>query len=257
MSIYGVKSIPKLKEEEFNSTLVRENKLLSITKLELKGKKGETVEIFQDPDSLELEPGEYTCISFRYNNTDHMERITNGRFTIPSDLKSEVSETEFTFILYFRYNPKINDEEYLQGLMKENNQSTSLVLYDKNKTNKQIMRRRLSIFSRIENFFRRNFQKIVEKAVNFVVSKICVTVLKYLFQDYSNIISSVGQFACDELAELVGSEVMTIIFNSESKPPENYMELLNEELKNYNFSQLMSSEAEILRKIIMGDTKNE
>ena len=50
---------------------------------------------------------------------------------------------------------------------------------------------------------------------------------------------------------------MTIIFNSESKPPENYKELLNEELKNYNFSQLMSSEAEMLRRTIMGDTKNE
>ena len=65
MSIYGVENIPELKDEEFNSTLVTENKLLSITKLEIKGKKGETVETFQDPDSLELEPGEYTCISFR------------------------------------------------------------------------------------------------------------------------------------------------------------------------------------------------
>lgn len=258
MSIYGVENIPELKDEEFNSTLVTENKLLSITKLEIKGKKGETVEIFQDPDSLELEPGEYTCISFRYNDTDHMERITNGRFTIPSDMENEVSETEFTLILYFRYNPEINDEEYLQSLIEENNQSTSLVLYDENKPSKKIMRRRLSIFSRIENFFRRNFERIVERSVNFVVSKICVTLLQYLFQDYSNIIvDSVGQFACDELAEFVGSEVMTIIFNSESKPPENYKELLNEELKNYNFSQLMSSEAEMLRRTIMGDTKNE
>ena len=62
-----------------------------------------------------------------------MERITNGRFTIPSDMENEVSETEFTFILYFRYNPEINDEEYLQSLIEENNQSTSLVLYDENK----------------------------------------------------------------------------------------------------------------------------
>jgi hypothetical protein len=83
MNTYGVENIPELKDEEFNSTLVTENKLLSITKLEINGKKGETVEIFHDPDSLETEPGEYTCISFRYKNTDHIERIANSRFTIP------------------------------------------------------------------------------------------------------------------------------------------------------------------------------
>ena len=66
------------------------------------------------------------------------------------------------------------------------NNSTALVLYDEDQTNKKIMRRRLSIFSRLENFFRRNFENIVEKAVNFVVSKVCVTVIKFLMQDYSN-----------------------------------------------------------------------
>ena len=103
--------------------------------------------------------------------------------------------------------------------MEEMNNSTALVLYDEDQTNKKIMRRRLSIFSRLENFFRRNFENIVEKAVNFVVSKVCVAVIKYLMQDYSNIfVNSIGQFACDELGELVGSEVITLIFNSDSKP---------------------------------------
>jgi hypothetical protein len=49
-------------------------------------------------------------------------------------------------------------------------------------------------------------------------------------QDYSNnFVNSIGQFACDELGELVGSEVITLIFNSDSKPPENYMEIVKEE----------------------------
>ena len=142
--------------------------------------------------------------------------------------------------------------------MEEMNISTALVLYDEDQTNKKIMRRRLSIFSRLENFFRRNFENIVEKAVNFVVSKVCVAVIKFLMQDYSNIIvNSIGDFACDELGELVGSEVITLIFNSDSKPPENYMEIVKEELRYHNFSQLKSSEAEILRNAIKGDTKNE
>ena len=47
-----------------------------------------------------------------------------------------------------------------------------------------------------------------------------------------------------------------LIFNSDFKPAENYLEIANEEAKKYNFSQLVSTEAEMLRNSIKGKNKN-
>ena len=108
MDKYGVKDIRELKEEKYNSTEVLANKILSINKIEINGKKGETVQIFKDFFSVELEAEEYMCISYESNQEKHMTKIIDGKFTIPNDLENEMNETEFTFILYFNYDPVIN-----------------------------------------------------------------------------------------------------------------------------------------------------
>ena len=159
---------PELKDEEFNSTIVSDNKLLSISNIEIIGKKGEIIQIFEDDDSVQVEEGEYTCISFKLNKSDYIEKIINGSFTIPEDLDTEVSETEFTFILYFSYDPKINDIEYQMNLTE---QSTALELYSNITEDGNLIKlRKLSIFSKIKNFFKQNIDKIVEKVVSKVVS---------------------------------------------------------------------------------------
>ena len=240
---------PELKDEEFNSTIVSDNKLLSISNIEIIGKKGETIQIFEDDDSVQVEEGEYTCISFKLNKSDHIEKIINGDFTIPEDLDTEVSETEFTFILYFSYESKINDIEYQMNLTEP---STALELYSNITEDGNLIKlRKLSIFSKIKNFFKQNIDKIVEKVVSKVVSTICVTVIKYICEDYSNIVvKAVGEFACDEIGEFVGAGTRKLIFNSESKPPENYEQIVSEELRVNNFLPLSSSDVEILRNYI-------
>ena len=170
MNIYGEVNIPELKDEDFNSTEGSSNKILSITKLELNGNRGETIQIFKSDESIELEIGEYSCISYQSNKTDHIVKVNNGSFLIPNDLDGEVNETEFTFILYINYDPEINQQEIKRNLNKENN-VTSLVLYD---NNKKLMRRRLNFFSKIKDFFQQNVETIVEKAIGKLVSIGCV-----------------------------------------------------------------------------------
>lgn len=107
-------------------------------------------------------------------------------------------------------------------------------------------------------FFKQNIETIVEKAVGKLVSTVCVALIKFLFEDYNSIIiKSVGQFACDEIGEFAGEGIRKLIFNSDSKPAENCKELVYEEVKNYNYSQLPSEEAETLRNSIKGKNKND
>ena len=55
-----------------------------------------------------------------------------------------------------------------------------------------------NIFTRITNFIKKNIDEIFERVVAKAVSTVCVSIIKYLFQDMFNIIvQSVGQFACD------------------------------------------------------------
>ena len=126
-----------------------------------------------------------------------MEKIINGSFTIPKNLDAEVNKTEFTFILYFFYDPIINDIEYQKNL-NEQNDSTSIVLYKNQNPGKRIMKSSSNIFTRITNFIKKNIDEIFERVVAKAVSTVCVSIIKYLFQDMFNIIvQSVGQFACD------------------------------------------------------------
>ena len=68
-------------------------------------------------------------------------------------------------------------------------------------------RRRLNIFSKIKEFFQQNVETIVEKAVGKLVSIGNVALIKYLCKDYNNIIiKSVGQFASDEMENLLVKE---------------------------------------------------
>ena len=256
MNMYGVVDIPELKDEEFNSTEVSANKILSISKIEINGYKGETIKIFKNNDLMDIESGEYTCIGYNSSGVEHVIKISNGVFTIPNDLDNEANETEFTFILYFNYDPEINKQEYRRNLNNQN-YNTSLVLYDSSNNNRNLVKRKLSIFSKIIDFFDQSIEEIVEKAVGKLVSTVCVALIKYLFEDYNNIIiKSVGQFACDELGEFAGKGIRKLVFNSDSKPAENYKELVYEEAKNYNFAPLPSDEAETLRNSIKGKNKN-
>ena len=253
MNEYGVTNIPELKEENYNATVVTSNKVLSMNKIEIKGNKGETVQLFKY--SLELGDDEYMCISYKINDQQYVTKVNYGRFTIPNDLNTDINNTEFTLILYFNYDPSIN--EYTSTSvenLKKTKYNTSLVLYNKNKS---ITLRNLNLFSFISDFFESNIESIVEKVVEKVVSTICVALVKYLCQDYSNIIvKSIGEFACDELGELAGEGVTKLIFNSDSKPAENYREITYEEIEKNNFTQLPSSEAEYLRKTVTGTSKD-
>ena len=252
MEKYGVKDLPELKEEKYNSTEVLANIILSINKIEINGNKGETVQIFKDFLPVELEAEEYMCISYGSNQEEHMTKIIGGQFTIPNDLETEVNETEFTFILYFNYDPAINEYNSsidLNGSIYDYNNTSSLAL--------RLIRRRLNIFSSISNFFKDNFETIVEKVVGKIVSTVCVALVSYLCEDYSGIIvKSIGEFACDELGEFVGEGTRKLIFNSDSKPAENYKEISYAEIEKKNFTQLPSSEAEDLRKVLEGKNKN-
>ena len=100
-----------------------------------------------------------------------MEKIINGSFTIPKNLDAEVNKTEFTFILYFFYDPIINDIEYQKNL-NEQNDSTSIVLYKNQNPGKRIMKSSSNIFTRITNFFKKNIDEIFERVVAKAVSTV-------------------------------------------------------------------------------------
>ena len=91
MNMYGVVDIPELKDEEFNSTEVSANKILSISKIEINGYKGETIKIFKNNDLMDIESGEYTCIWYNSSGVEHVIKISNGVFTIPNDLDNEAN----------------------------------------------------------------------------------------------------------------------------------------------------------------------
>ena len=42
----------------------------------------------------------------------YMIKIENGLLFIPRDFSQDVSETPFSFILYFNYDPSINETNY-------------------------------------------------------------------------------------------------------------------------------------------------
>ena len=110
MIAYGEKDIPDLKDEEFNSSQVINNTILSILTIKLKGSKGETIQIlqiFNQSKSIELETNEIICLSYKIGKDEYVKKVDNWKFTIPNELKTKVNETEFKFILYFPYDPKI------------------------------------------------------------------------------------------------------------------------------------------------------
>lgn len=82
-------------------------KILSVLILEININKGESLKIFKD--GFVLEEGEYTCISYNSNEKNHIIKINDGIFDIPENFSGEVSETKFTFVLYFNYDPSIYD----------------------------------------------------------------------------------------------------------------------------------------------------
>ena len=234
MLAYGIEVFPELKENEaYDNSINKTNnettiidKILSVSNIEINAEKGQTVEIFED--GLELEEGEYACISYEINNENHTVKIEDGIFQVPNDISGKVSETKFTCILYFNYDPSIY-ENITEELEEE--EDTYLAVYEgqnENKANK-IMLRKLGLFSKIKNFFKKNVKKIVQKAVSFVVSKACACLVDYLFQQYLNpVVKGLTDFACDQVGEVVGKGVTNLVFNTLSKPSQNYNELIYE-----------------------------
>ena len=164
MKVYEVKNFPKLDEEVFNNDNNQRGmnyKILSVSTLELNSKKGETINIFKN--GFELQEEEYACISYELNGNNYMTKIPDGMFYIPDDFNGEISETPFTFILYFNYDPSIND---LNSTIND----TSLDLLKNGKENKQILLRKLSFFSKVKDFFKKNVETIVEKVIEKTVS---------------------------------------------------------------------------------------
>ena len=159
MLAYGIEVFPELKENEaYDNSINKTNnettiidKILSVSNIEISAEKGQTVEIFED--GLELEEGEYACISYEINNENHTVKIEDGIFQVPNDISGKVSETKFTCILYFNYDPSIY--ENITEELEEEEEDTSLAVYEgqnENKANK-IMLRKLGLFSKIKNFF--------------------------------------------------------------------------------------------------------
>ena len=193
---YGEKDIPDLKDEEFNSSQVINYTILSISTIKLKGSKGETIQIFNQSKSIELETDEIICLSYKIGKDEYVKKVDNWKFTIPNELKTKVNETEFKFILYFPYDPKIINNYENEYLKKRNilSNETALALYQNN--NRQLIELRLGgIFSSILEFIKESIEAIIEKALSKIVSVICVSVIKYLTKGFDHfIIDSIGQF---------------------------------------------------------------
>ena len=229
MYTYGIEEIPQV-EETFNSKKILNNKILSISTLEINKNKGETIEIFKN--GLELQEGEYACISYESNKKKNMVKIEKGLFQIPYELSEEVTETPFTFILYFNYDPTINGYNSARNLNEKFDKS--LDLYN-NKERNIVSLRKLNIFTRIKDYFQNNIETIVEKVIGKSVSYACVSLIKFYVEEFYGIIRGISQFACDELGEFVGDGITKLIFNSYSKPDENYKEILYEESVANNY----------------------
>ena len=235
MEIYGVAEIPEIDEAKYDSQRLINNKILSISKLEVNINKGETVKIFKE--DFELDEDEYACIYYEINGNEHMTKIQDGLLYIPTDSSFEVTETPFTFILYFNYDTSINDINSVRNL--DNEENKAIDLYNKDGNNKLLLRK-LGIFSKIKNFVKKNVETIVEKVVEKAVSFACVSLVKYFLKEsYNNVIvKGVSNFACDELGELAGEGAKAItkfVFNSDSKPEENYKEIVYEECIENNY----------------------
>ena len=155
MRAYGMEVFPILQEENNKTntnTNISNDKILSISTLEMKINKGQSVELFKT--GFELEEGEYACISYENNNKRYMKKIPDGIFEIPDDFSGEVEETPFTFILYFNYDPSINEYNSRRNLENDNNDNDKAIeLYNNKKGNNKLLLRRLGFFSKVKNFF--------------------------------------------------------------------------------------------------------
>ena len=260
MIAYGEKDIPDLKDEEFNSAEVIDNTILSIVTIKLNETKGETIQIFNQSRPIELDTNEIICLSYKIGEDEYVNKVDNGKFTIPKELKTKVNETEFKLILYFPYDPKIIKKYENEYLKKRNilSNETALALYQNNK--RQLIELRLGgIFSSILEFIIESIETIIEKALSKIVSVICVSAIKYLTKGFDHfIIDSLGQFACDELGEFVSNGIKKLIYNSETtKPAINYQEIVYEEIELNNYKQLPILECEMLKRLIEDKNKNK
>ena len=235
MKAYGVEDYPMLEDENCTEKYLSNDKILSISTLEMDFNKEKSVEIFKT--GFELEEGEYACISYKSKDINQMIKIDKGIFSVPNDFNEDINETPFTFILYFNYEPSINDFETLRELENMNNEK-SLDLYNKETiSNNKLLIRKLNIFSEVKNIFQKNAKTVVKKVTEKTVSYVCVSLIEYLFQEFNNdIIKGVSHYACDELGEFPRDNNTILIFKPNSKPDDNYKEIVYEESKENDYN---------------------
>ena len=237
MKIYGVTTTPTLARIKYDFSNSMKNKILSVSKLEVNTNKGETVKIFKNDFALDSD--ECACVSYEINGKQYMVQIEDGMLYIPTDSNYEVSETPFTFILYFNYDATFNDIKNIRNLDNDDN-NKEIDLYNNKDSNNKILLRKLSFFSKLKNFAAKNLGTIVEKVVGKTVSITCVSLIKYFFQEsYNNVlVKGVSNFACDELGELAGDGAKSnseLAFKSDSKPEKNYKEIVYVESVENNY----------------------
>jgi hypothetical protein len=233
MIAYGEKDIPDLKDEEFNSSQVINNTILSILTIKLKGSKGETIQIFNQSKSIELETNEIICLSYKIGENEYIEKVDNGIFTIPSKLETKVRETKFKFILYFPYDPKIIKKYEDEYIKKEKTLSlkTALALYN---NNRQLIELRLGgIFNSILGFTKESIETRNKEVTSKLVSVVCVSTIKFLTKSFNYIlIDSFENFDCNDLGVFASNDIKKLIINSETtKPAINYQKLVYEEFE--------------------------
>ena len=97
-----MEDFPILKDENYTEKNASNDKILSISTLEMNFNKGKSVELFKT--GFELEEGEYACISYESKGINHMIKIDQGIFTVPNDFDGDVNETpdlELMFEVYY------------------------------------------------------------------------------------------------------------------------------------------------------------
>ena len=118
------------------------------------------------------------------------------------------------------------------------NNEKYLDLYNKEPiSNNKLLIRKLNIFSKIKNIFQKNLNTFVKKAKEKTVSYACLSLIEYLFQEFNNdIIKGISQYACDELGEFARDNNTILIFKHNSKPDDNYKEIIYEKSKESDYN---------------------
>lgn len=68
-------------------------------------------------------------------------------------------------------------------------------------------------------------------------------------ESYNVVVKGITEIACDELGEFAGEGITKLIFNSNSKPEENYKEIVYEESLENNLINLKNQKMKNILKL--------